>query len=174
MPDRLSRGPEVQSLSTIQWPHALSSAALAGILSALMTNLWFGFFGVGIAVAGALAVRIYLRRSGSRELAPGTGARVGALSGVFGFGFFCVLVALRTFRFQSVPELKSELLKALQEAAARSQDPQTLAYAEKFQTPEGLWLLLALSLVLALATFVGLSALGGAVAASATRKRPRI
>ena len=162
--------PPAQS-SPIQWSYALTAAAMAGVISAILMNVFFGFFGIGIAAAGAFAVRLYRQRSGHMPLLPGAGARIGAVSGVFGFGFFCVIAAVGTALFGGGSQLKAALLSGLEQAAARSQDPQAQAVLEKLRTPEGLILVLAFSLAFVFTLFVALSSLGGALAASMSRGR---
>jgi len=157
--------------SPIQWSYALTAAAMAGVVSAILMNVFFGFFGIGIAAAGAFAVRLYRQRSGHTSLLPGAGARIGAVSGVFGFGFFCVIAAVGTALFGGGSQLKAALLSSLEQAAARSQDPQAQAALEKLRTPEGLILVLAFSLAFVFTLFVALSSLGGALAASMSRGR---
>ena len=162
------------SESFVDWRQALGAAALAGIFSAFLMNLLFGFFGIGIAAAGALAVHFYRKKTGAAPLSSGAGARIGAVSGVFGFMFFSVLVTGGLALFHGGTELKSALLSNLQQAAARSQDPQAQAALERFKSPEGLMFLLSFSLVFVAFLFIALSALGGAIAASRTRpKVPR-
>jgi hypothetical protein len=141
------------------------------VISAILMNVFFGFFGIGIAGAGAFAVRLYRQRSGHTPLLPGAGARIGAVSGVFGFGFFCVIAAVGTALFGGGSQLKAALLSSLEQAAARSQDPQAQAVLEKLRTPEGLMLVLAFSLAFVFTLFVALSSLGGALAASMSRGR---
>lgn len=162
--------PPAQS-SPIQWSYGLTAAAMAGVISAILMNVFFGFFGIGIAAAGAFAVRLYRQRSGHTPLLPGAGARIGAVSGVFGFGFFCVIAAVGTALFGGGSQLKAALLSSLEQAAARSQDPQAQAVLEKLRTPEGLMLVLAFSLAFVFTLFVALSSLGGALAASMSRGR---
>ena len=164
--------PSVVNGSFVHWPQALSAAAIAGILSAFLMNLFFGFFGVGIAAAGALAVSLYRRRTGPVRLSSGAGARIGAVSGLFGFGFFCLLIVAATAIFRGGSELKTALLTSLQQAAARSQDPQAQAALEKLRTPEGLMFVLAFGLAFVAFLFIALSALGGALAASMGRTNP--
>ena len=171
MPIEVDPYERVPNATSVQWSHALTAAALAGVVSAILMNLFFGFFGIGIAAAGALAVRIYRHRSGQPTLLPGAGARIGAVSGVFGFGFFCVLAAVGTALLKGGAELKAALLTSLEQAAARSQDPQAQAVLEKLRTPEGLMLVLAFSLAFVFFLFVALSSLGGALAASMSNKR---
>jgi hypothetical protein len=163
--------PEVPATSFVQWSHALTAAALAGIVSAVLMNLFFGFFGIGIAAAGILSVRMYRHRVGGTLLTTGTGARIGAVSGVFGFVFFSIIAAVGTAIFGGRSELKAALLSSLEQAAARSADPQAQVVFEKMRTPEGLILLLALSLAFIFFLFVALSSLGGALAASMSSKR---
>lgn len=157
--------------SPVQWSYALTAAAMAGVISAILMNVFFGFFGIGIAAAGAFAVRLYRQRSGQVSLLPGAGARIGAVSGVFGFGFFCVIAAVGTALFGGGSQVKLALLSGLEQAAARSQDPQAQAALEKLRTPEGLILVLAFSLAFVFTLFVALSSLGGALAASMSRGR---
>ena len=162
--------PVAPAASVVQWSQALTAAALAGIVSAVLMNFFFGFFGIGIAAAGLLSVRMYRHRVGGTLLTPGTGARIGALSGVFGFVFFSIIAAAGTAAFGGRSELKAALLSSLEQAAARTADPQAQAVFEKMRSPEGLITLLALSLAFIFFLFVALSSLGGALAASMSSK----
>lgn len=158
----------------MDWRQALGAAALAGVFSAIITVLFAGFFGIGIAAAGALAVHFYRRKTGPNPMSIGAGARIGAISGLFGFVFLCLLVAGTVAFSHSGAELKSALLANLQQAAARSQDPDVQASLEKFKTPEGLMSVVSFLFFFTASVFIALSALGGAIAASRTRpKVPR-
>lgn len=158
------------SESFVDWRQALGAAALAGVFSAVITILFAGFFGIGIAAAGALAVYFYRRKARPDPMSIGAGARIGAISGLFGFAFFCLLVA-SAVALSHGTDIKAALLASLQQAAGRTQDPDMKAVMEKFKTPEGLMSFLSFFAVFIGTLFIGLSALGGALAASRGRRK---
>ena len=74
-------------------------SAILMVISAILMNVFFGFFGIGIAGAGAFAVRLYRQRSGHMPLLPGAGAALGLLVASSVSGFFCVIAAVGTALF---------------------------------------------------------------------------
>lgn len=164
----------VPSATAIQWSEALPSAGLAGLIAAFLMFVALGVFGLGLIGAGVLSVVFYRRRSPASNLTPGMGARLGAVSGTLGFGIFAIFSAVGTWIFHNGGELRTAMLDAIEQSAARSSDPQVQKAFEYLKTPPGLALMMALSLVMVLAAFLILSSLGGAIGAALTRRKDQM
>jgi len=158
----------------IQWSQALPAAALAGLIAA---GLMFILVKTGVLwmiAAGILAVLLYRRRNPGGTLSPGMGARLGAVSGVLGFGIFALFTAVEILVFHSGGQLRAALLEAIEQSALRASDPQAQQYVTYFKSPPGLALFMALMLVVMFFIFLILASLGGSLAASLLRRRERL
>ena len=158
----------------IQWAQALPSAALAGLVAAILMIVPFGAFGLGMLAAGALSVAIYRRRNPAANLTPALGARLGAVSGALGFGIFAILTSVEMVVFRSGGQLRAALLEAVQQSAARSSDPQAQQLLEYLKTPQGLALVMILGLIVMFVAFLVFSSLGGALGAALLRRKERL
>ncbi|HXY14070.1 MAG TPA: zinc ribbon domain-containing protein [Terriglobales bacterium] len=158
-------------LSSIQWSRALPSAALAGLISALLMFVPLGAFGLGMIAAGVLAVLFYRRRPLLASLTPGAGARLGAVSGTFAFAIFAVFTAFEVLVFHSGGQLRAALLEAVQQSAARASDPQAQQVLEYLKSPPGLALVMGMGLAVMFVFFLVLSSAGGALTAALVRRR---
>lgn len=132
-----------------------------------------GALGLGMLAAGVLSVIFYRRRNPASNLAPGMGARLGAVGGAFGFGLFAILSTLGTLLFHTGGQLRAAMLEAVEQSAARSADPQAQQVIEYLKTPPGLALMMGLSLAFLLVAFLILSSVGGAVGAALMRRKDR-
>ena len=94
-----------------------------------------------------------------------------AASGVLGFGIFTILFAAGAAFLRAGEEIRSKMIEALQQAAARSSDPQAQQVLEFVKTPQGLALMLGLVLIVIFAFFVILSSLSGAATAALSRQK---
>lgn len=158
----------------IQWAQALPAASLAGTIAALLMFIPLGAFGLGMTAGGILAVLFYKRRNRLSEVTPGMGAKIGAASGVMGFGLFAVFTAVEVLVFHSGGQLRAQLLEAIQQSAARSTEPQAQQAVEYLKSPAGLALMMGLGLVMVFIIFLLLSSLGGALAAAMIRRKDRL
>ena len=131
-------------------------------------------FGLGMLAAGFLSVLFYRRRVTHADLTSGLGARLGALSGLFGFGIFATLTALETAVFHSGGELRAALMQAVEQAASRNSDPQAQQLLQYLKTPQGLVLVMIMGLMVMFFLFLILSSLGGILGAIALRRKERI
>ncbi len=120
---------------------------------------------------GAVAVLLYRRRSSAPLITGGMGARLGVVSGLFGFGSFAVLLSV--FLLGRSSEMRELLRRMLEEAASRNPDPQAQQIAQRMMTPEGLAVLVTLTLALFCVAFLVLGSLGGALGASMGPREPR-
>lgn len=160
--------------SGILWPQAMRSAVQGGVIAALLMAVPLGaFFGLGMLAAGFLAVLFYRRRVFHANLTSGLGMRLGALSGLFGFGIFAALSALETAIFRSGGELRAALTQAVEQAAARNSDPQTQQMLQYLKTPQGLVVVMILGLIMMFFLFMILSSLGGMLGAVTLRSKER-
>jgi hypothetical protein len=132
-----------------------------------------GALGLGVVFAGYLSVRLYQRRSDGMAVSSGIGARLGALSGLLGFVFFIVLVALEVLVFHSGGELHSALMDVVQQSISRTSDSQTQQALEYFKTPAGLAVVMTMGLVLMFLVFLVLSTMGGLIGSAVLRRKPR-
>jgi len=157
--------------STIEWPQALPSAGIA-LLAAIFLMLIGTPAGLGMLAAGFLCVVLYRRRCPATHVTAGMGARLGALTGVLGFGAVAAIFALWT-AFRSGRELHDALLNYIQQYAAHSSDPHMQQVLELFNTPEGFTFIMILSLVMTLVAFVIFSSLGATIGAFLLHRKER-
>ncbi len=155
----------------VEWSQAIPGAALAGALLAFCLLIPIAAYFLWMIAAGALAVVLYLRRVPHRALSAGMGARLGAISGLFGFGIFAFLSSLELLLERDNGKVRELLQQVLQQSLARNSDPAVQASLQRLMTPEGLALLFTLGMILFLAAFVLLSSLGGALGAYLFRNR---
>lgn len=131
---------------------------------------WIGALGLGMLVGGFLAVVLYKRNS-VRELTTSGGAKLGLLTGGTGFAFFAIFLAAQISVFHKGPELRAALIHAVEQAASRSTDPQAQSVANWLKSPEGLGLMIILSLFFTLIVFLVLAAAGGALGTVILRQK---
>ena len=123
-------------------------------------------------IGGALSVILYRWREPGSQLTNRMGARLGAMSGAFGFAVFIVFAAIAA----SLPGGGAKLQEALQQsvdlAAKRSSDPAVAQQMlQMFKSPEGLAALMLIGLAVTFVGFVILSSLGGLLSAAWVRRR---
>ena len=179
MNSELAASPSIRyfgsSLPTrIEWSHALPAAALAGLIAAILMMTPLAAFGLGMLIGGGLSVVFYRRRNPIAAVTPGMGARLGMLSGVLGGGIFAALISVFTIVFRVWNQIREKLIELVEQAAARNPDPQAQQAMEFFKTQPGIVLLITMAVVVTLAGFVILSALGGALGAVLFRRKERL
>ena len=157
---------------SVDWSHGLPAAAMAGLIAATLMVFPFAGFGLGMVLAGALAVLFYRRRAPYAVLTPGVGVRLGILTGLIGFGIYTIFFTV-VFVFAGTDKLRAILSEQISRSAATSSDPQYLQALEYFKTPQGLALALVAGLALLLIVFLVFSAAGGALGALWVRRRER-
>jgi hypothetical protein len=150
----------------------LPSAGIA-LLAAIFLLLVGMPAGLGMLAAGFLSVVLYRRRCPATYVTAGMGARLGALTGVLGFGVVTAVFALWT-AFRSGQELHDALLKYIQQYAAHSSDPHMQQVLELFNTPEGFTFIIILSLIMTLIAFLIFSSVGGAIGAFLLHRKERM
>ena len=155
----------------IQWSQGLPSAALAGLAAAFLMFIPLGAFGLGMIAAGVLSVLFYRKRNPGANLTPALGAKLGAVSGVLGFGMFAVLTALEVAVFHGGGALREAMQQAIEQSAARSADPQVQQMLDYFKSPAGLVLMMNCGLAVVFVAFLVFSSLGGAASAALLRSK---
>jgi len=159
------------SPSGFSWFQALPSASSA-LLAAIFLIIIGTPAGLGMLAAGFLCVVLYRRRYPIIPVTAGMGARLGALTGVLGFGATAIILALWT-AFRSGKEIHDVFLTYLQQYAAHSSDPHMQQVLELFNTPEGFTFIMIFSLIMTLLAFLLFSSLGGAIAAFLLHRKDR-
>jgi hypothetical protein len=156
----------------MRWSQALKPCALAALVASLLMSLGLNPF-VAMFSVGFLAVVFY--RQGRREIAikPTAGAGLGALGGLLWFAMSAVLETLVVLFLHKGPELRSQLIEKIQQAASQTNDPQVLAVFERFKTPAGLQFLMLAGLFFAFLAAIVLSGLGGALGGAIFGRRDR-
>lgn len=144
---------------------------MAGLILSFCLLIPFAAFFVWILATGVLAVVLYLRRVPPATLTPGMGARLGAISGLFGFGIFAVLMSVELLISRNTGKLRELLQEVMQQSAARNADPNAQALMQRMMTPEGMALLVTLGMVMLLVAFLLFSGLGGAWGPTCCAKR---
>ena len=105
------------------------------------------------------------------SLRPGAGARLGALSGLICFAVASILEAVEVLALHKGAEIRQALLTTINQAAARTSDPQALAMFERFKSPEGLEALMIFGILFGLLAGVVLAALTGALGGTVLQPR---
>jgi hypothetical protein len=146
---------------------------MAGLLAAVLMLVPLAGFGLGMLAAGVLAVLLYRRRVPESNLTPGAGARLGAVSGALGFAMFAIFSAVEILVFHTGSEINAAMLQAVNQAAARSSDPQAQQALEYLRSSQGLALVMALGLVVMFLAFLIFSSIGGAIGAALLRRKER-
>lgn len=156
----------------VDWSQAMPAAALAGFFLAIAWVIPIAAFLLWLIAAGVLGVVMYSRRVPEAALTPGLGARIGVVTGGFGFGVFAILFGLDLLLSRGSGHLRQMLQQVMEQAAARSGDPAAQRAMQQMMTPAGLALLITIVLVLFLACFLALSSLGGALGVWLLRRKP--
>jgi hypothetical protein len=148
---------------TIIWPVALRACAIAALIAALF--MAFGLMVPLLAVLGAgfLGVTIYHRRNPAWLVNARSGAQLGAVCGILFFALAAVFESIAVAVFHTGNEVRQKLLEALQQAAARSNDPQVQAAFEKLRTPEGIALMLVFGMIFLFLLSIAAGGLAGAL-----------
>jgi hypothetical protein len=155
----------------MRWSQAFRPCALVAIIAAVAMVTKLVAWPIAVSGAGFLAVAFYRRASPGVGVSAGTGARLGALTGVFCSAMTAVLLALRVAIFHEGEEIRRLMLEGIQQSASRYSDPQFAATLEFMRSPAGLTLMMAFALILGIVTFVLAGTIGGALGAAILGRR---
>jgi hypothetical protein len=156
----------------LEWPHILPSTGIA-LLAAIVIIVISKSTGLGMFAGGFLSVVLYRRRRFAGQLTVGMGARLGALTGVLGFGVVAVTLALWT-AFRSGKEIHDAFLTYMRQNAGQASDPRVQQVLELLKTPEGFTFIMIFSLIVTLVAFLIFSSLGGALGAFLLYRKGRL
>jgi hypothetical protein len=151
----------------IEWSQALPSVGWAVLLSGLIA---LGSLGLGMLVAGALAVVLYRRGHRGVNLSVWAGARLGVLTGSLGFGVILVGLAFAIFFLHAGAKIQDLMLAAMEQYMARHATPNSQQVIDLLKTSSGV----IFALFLALLTCVAFASIGGALGALFFRRKPRL
>jgi hypothetical protein len=147
-------------------------ALIAAILSVLVLNLLARISPVlGVLSIGLVGTAVVMAYARKRHIYPttSTGLKIGLVAGFFAF---LVHGTLALIQFASNPELLAQEIRKAMEASGGA-NAQARQLMERMLTPEGLIVIIILSLIVMLILFAGLGSIGGAVGASLSRKPSR-
>ena len=159
--------------TVINWSSGFRVAAAAGLIAAVLMFTPVGGLGLGMLAGGFLAVALYRRKNLGSPLPTAAAAKLGLLTGGTGFAFFALLLAAQITFFHKGPELRAALVHAVEQAASHNADPQAQAVANWLKSPDGLSLMIILSLFFTLIVFLILGAVGGALGTVILRNKPK-
>ena len=159
--------------SQVNWQLAMRAAALSGTGAAVLSHVPIISLGCCLWVlsAGAAAVWFYRRWVPGVVLTTGAGARLGAMTGALGFVIYAVISALilafSTFVLGRGEDIRNEFRRAIeQSAAANAGDPRVAEIVARLSTPEGLAILLTVTVVMFFVAFVIFAMIGGSIGAA--------
>ncbi|HTU42986.1 MAG TPA: hypothetical protein VMF10_14855 [Candidatus Aquilonibacter sp.] len=146
------------------WSHDLKPCALAAALAIVLSLVGLNPFVAALA-AGWLAVTFTRRRTLGAALRPGTGARLGAFTGLLIFGLSTIFETLAVVLLHKGAEMRSEMLDKVQQVAQRYPGPEVQPFVDFVKTPEGFAFMMIGSVIFGLVAFIALGAAGGALGA---------
>ncbi len=123
--------------------------------------------------AGVLAVSLYRRSNPAWNVNARSGAKLGAVSGIFFFVIAAVMESLAVVVFHVGGEIRQKMLEGLQQAATRSSDPQVQAAFDRLKTPEGIALMFAFGLLVLFIVAIAAGSLAGALTGAFLGRRKR-
>jgi hypothetical protein len=156
----------------LDWSQAVPAAALVGFFIGLAWVIPFIGFLFWLIAGGILGVAAYRRRVPQATLSSGLGARIGAVTGLFGFGVFAIIMALELLAARGSGRFRQLMQQVIEQAVARNADPRAQQALQQLMTPGGMALVITIVLIFFLAAFLALTSLGGAVGAWLLGKRP--
>jgi hypothetical protein len=133
------------------------------------------FFPLWMIGGGLLAVMLYRRRSPLLAVSTALGGKVGALAGLLGFLFFAFFTSayltIATIVLHQGEQIRATLRGVLEQAANNNHDLRAQQLVQWMQTPDGLAIIMALSMLLV--AFLLLSTAGGIFGAAMARRKSR-
>jgi hypothetical protein len=163
-PDAVNVLPSEATSMNEGWSHDLKPCALAAVIAIVLSLVGLNPFVAALA-AGWLAVTFSRRRMLGTALRPGTGVRLGAITGLLIAGISAVFETLFVVLLQKGPELRSEMLDKVQQVAQRYPAPEVQPFVDFAKTPEGFAFVMVGSVIFGLIAFIALAGVGGALGA---------
>jgi hypothetical protein len=157
----------------IVWSTAIRASAIAALIAALVMTLGLMVPLLAVLGAGFLAVNLYHRQSPGWSVNARSGAKLGAMCGVLFFGISTIFETLAMALFHTGGQIRQKMLEALQQAAARSSDPQVLAAFETLKTPAGMALMLVFGFGVLFVVSIAAASIAGALTGAFLGRRNR-
>jgi len=147
----------------IQWRDGLRAALIAGIGAGIVSVLPIISMGVCLwmLAGGAAAVSIYPKRQPNDVVTTGMGARLGSVTGVFGFAVFAIFSALGMLIGGGA--IREVLRRSMEQAARNNPDPRAQEIMQRLTSPEGMAMIVTITMIALFFAFVIFSAAGGAL-----------
>ena len=155
------------------WSLAVRPCAWAALIAAVGMVCKLVVPVIAVIGAGFLAVSIYRRNNPTALLRAGTGARLGALCGLFCSAMTAVLSAVRVLALREGGEIRKTMLDVIQQSASRYSDPQSQSALELLRSPAGLVLFMIVLLIFGGLMFILMGTVGGALGAAVLGRRDR-
>jgi hypothetical protein len=149
----------------MRWSQAAKPCALAALVASVLTTLGLNPF-VAMLSVGLLSVIFYRQSQPGARTTAWMGARLGAIAGLIWFALSSIAGALVIVLLHKGPELRSEMLKKLEEVSTGANDPQVIAMFEYFKTPSGLMMIIVLSIIVVFLSALIFGSLGGVLSAA--------
>src|SRR5271166_4874295 len=110
----------------VQWNVAWQGALMAGAGAAVLTAVPIVSLGCCLWMlgAGALSVALYQRRAPGTVITPGTGMKLGALAGVFGFAINAVVTTVSFVTFRSNSDFRRAMQEQMEKQMGSNPDPK--------------------------------------------------
>jgi hypothetical protein len=173
-PPGAAASPSVPMLAiSSPWSLAVRPCALAALIAAVGMVCKLIVPVIAVIGAGFLAVSLYRRNNPTALLRAGTGARLGALCGLFCSAMTAALGALRVLALHEGGEIRKTMLDVIQQSASRYSDPQSQSALELLRSPTGLVLFMIVLLIFGCLMFILMGTVGGALGAAVLGRRDR-
>jgi hypothetical protein len=146
----------------MHWSQAIRPCALAALVASLLMTLGLNPF-VAMLVVGFLSVVFYRQGRPGVSITAAAGLRLGALSGLLWFAVSSIFEAILVLALHKGPEIRQLMISMLDQAAARTTDPQALSIFARAKTPEGFEFLMIFGLIFGFLAAIVLAGIGGAL-----------
>ncbi len=156
----------------VGWLHSLQPCVIAASVAVLLMFVGVNPF-MGALPAGFLAVALARRRNLGIPVRAGTGAKLGAITGLFLFGISTILGMLAVALLHKGAEMRSKMMETIQQAAVRYPGPDVQPFLDFAKSPDGFTFILLASLIISLLALIVLGSLGGALGAALLGRRNR-
>ncbi len=122
-------------------------------------------------MSGFLSAYFYHRRNPFAHMTVRLGARLGALSGLLGFGITLIASAVAIAVSHSEGKIHALMLQAVRQYVSRSSDPQMQKIIDFYASRDGFILMLVLGSIMMCIMFVALASVGGMAGAAILRRK---
>jgi hypothetical protein len=154
----------------MQWSGTVKPCALAALVASLLMVLGLNPF-VAMFIVGFLAVLFFRQRAPGITVRTTAAAGIGAIGGLLWFALSSILEVVLVNFLNKGPELRTELIARLDQAASQTSDPQVIAMFDRLKSPGGLEILIVCGFFFALIAAGVLASVGGMLAGTILGRR---